>query len=152
MIDMKNCTPLWRSIFWSKHVEAKKESKHVILGAFLKVEMKKCALLWCPAARTLFWNLRCRKSPRRCRAKHTKHAKITIFWKCRYRKSAVWREAHVNECTKPPVRTIFLTIRWRFKVEKLHAVVVRSTIWTSKVLKYASFEPLWCVGCRFVHR
>ena len=76
--EMKNCTPLWRE-------------------AHFQVKMYKT-----PGVRTTFWKLRCRKSARRCGAKHiskSKCAKHTRFGpllevemskKC----TPLWREAH----------------------------------------------------------
>ena len=156
MIDMKNCTPLWRSIFWSKHVEAKKESKHVILGAFLKVEMKKCALLWCEAHLEVFWNLRCWKSACRCGAKHIWKSKVArmsfsddfvegeMWKKCK----AVWREADfqlkMNE--RPQLGAAFGS----WDVEKVHAVVAQSTL---KMLKLPFFGSAYIekVPCGVKH-
>ena len=80
-----------------------------------------------------FWKLRCRKSARRCGAKHiskSKGAKHTIVGpllevemskKC----TPLWHEAHfqVNMYKAPHVRATFGS----FDVEKVHAVVARST-------------------------
>ena len=62
--------------------------KTVGLGALLDVEMsKKCTALWHEAhlevkcvknwrSRSTFWKLRCRKSARRCGAKHISKSKV----------------------------------------------------------------------------
>ena len=75
--EMKNCTPLWRSTFSSQNVQNTSASDH-------------------------FWKLRCRKSARRCGAKHMSKSKCTTHTivgpllqvemskKC----TALWREAH----------------------------------------------------------
>ena len=51
----------------------------------------------------------------------------------------VWREAHfqVKMCKAPGVRGSdhFLTIRWQFDVEKVHAVVARSKGGTQNEVK-----------------
>ena len=62
-------------------------TKHTSSGPLLEVEMsKKCTPLWreahfqvkmykAPQLRTTFWKLRCRKSARRCGAKHVSKSK-----------------------------------------------------------------------------
>ena len=106
---LKKCTPLWRKA----HFEVK-TTKHTILGQLLEVEMsKKCTPLWREAHFEVkmpqntpfsdhFWKLRCRKSARRCGAKHiskskcTKHhmfaplLEVQISKKC----APLWRETH----------------------------------------------------------
>ena len=98
----------------AKHISKSKCTKHAILGALLEVEMsKKCAPLWREAHFQVkniqntpfsehFWKLRCRKSARRCGAKHIskskciKHAspgpllEVEISRKC----TPLRREAH----------------------------------------------------------
>ena len=80
-----------------------------------------------------FWQLRCRKSARRCGAKHvskpkcTKHTtfgpllEVPMWKKC----TPLWREAHfeVKMYKAPHVRATFGSS----DVEKVHAVVARST-------------------------
>ena len=80
-----------------------------------------------------FWKLRCRKSARRCGAKHilkskcTKHTRfgplleVAMSKKC----TRLWREAHfeVKMYKTHQVRTTFGSC----DVEKVHAVVARST-------------------------
>ena len=84
----------WSDHFWKlrcrksarrcgeKHILKSKCTKHTIVGQLLEVEMsKKCTPLWREAhfevkmykthqVRTTFGKLRCRKSARRCGAKH----------------------------------------------------------------------------------
>ena len=85
-----------------------------------------------------FWKLRCRKSARRCGAKHiskskcTKHRssgpllEVVMSKKC----TPLWREAHfqVKMYKTPGVRTTF----GGCDVEKVHAVVARSTFPSQK--------------------
>ena len=85
-----------------------------------------------------FWKLRCRKSARRCGAKHiskskrTKHLsfgpllEVEMSKKC----TPLWREAHfqVKMYKTLGVRTTFGSC----DVEKVHAVVVRSTFPSQK--------------------
>ena len=79
-----------------------------------------------------FWKLRCRKSARRCGAKHiskskcTKHQgfgpllEVAMLKKC----TPLWREAHfqVKMYKTPQLQTTFGS----WDVEKVHAVVARS--------------------------
>ena len=98
----------------AKHISKSKCPKHTRFGPLLEVEMsKKCTPLWREAhfqvksvkntsASDHFWKLRCRKSARRCGAKHiskskcTKHLsfgpllEIEMSKKC----TPLWREAH----------------------------------------------------------
>ena len=80
----KKCTPLWREA----HFQVKC-TKHTSFGLLLAVEMlKKCTPLWHEAhfqakmykthhVRTTFWRFGCRKSARRCGAKHISKSKCT---------------------------------------------------------------------------
>ena len=80
-----------------------------------------------------FWKLRCRKSARRCGAKHfskskcTKHTSIGPLLEVEMSKKCtpLWREAHfqVKMYKTPHVRATF----GGSDVEKVHAVVARST-------------------------
>ena len=86
-----------------------------------------------------FWKVRCRKSARRCGAKQiskskcTKHTilgpllEVEMSKKC----TPLWREAHfeVKTLKAPGVRTTF----GGSDVEKLHAVVARSTFRSQNV-------------------
>ena len=76
----------------AKHISKSKCTKHTSSGPLLAVEMsKKCTPLWREDARSTFpsqnvqntpapdhfWQLRCRKSARRCGAKHISKSKCT---------------------------------------------------------------------------
>ena len=68
----------------ANHISKSKCTKHAMLGPLLEVEMsKKCTPLWREAHlevrmyKTHFWELRCRKSARRCGAKHISKSKCT---------------------------------------------------------------------------
>ena len=107
--EMKNCTPLWREA----HLEVKTYKAH--------------------SCSDDFWKLRCRKSARRCGAKHiskskcTKHTmfgpllEVDMSKKC----TPLWREAHfkVKSVKNWWSRSTFGS--WH--VEIVHAVVARST-------------------------
>ena len=87
----------------------------------------------------LFWKLRCRKSARHCGAKQTSKSKCTkhtmlgplleveMSKKC----TPLWREAHfeVKMCKTPQCRTTVGS----WDVEKVHAVVARSTLRSQNV-------------------
>ena len=88
-----------------------------------------------------FWKLRCRKSVRHCGAKHISKSKVSkhegfgplfdvqMSKKC----TPLWREVHfqVKSVKARGIRTTF----WRPDVEKVHAVVARSTFPTQKCKK-----------------
>ena len=96
-----------------------------------------------------FWKLRCRKSARRCGAKHiwkakcTKHTilgpllEVEMSKKC----TPLWREAHfqVKMHKTHHVRTTF----GGSDVEKVHAVVARSTFRSQKCKKLRVLSLFW---------
>ena len=102
-----------------------------------------------------FWKLRCRKSARRCGAKHiskskcTKHhmfaplLEVQIWKKC----TPLWREAHFEvKMYKPPhVRATFRGS----DLEKVHAVVARSTFRSQNVQNTRGSDHFWRFRCRF---
>ena len=102
-----------RSTFWSQNVQNTSVSDH-------------------------FWKLRCRKSARRCGAKHilkskcTKHLSVGWLLEVEMSKKCtpLWREAHfeVKMYKAHHPRSTFGS----WDVEKVHAVVARSTFWSQK--------------------
>ena len=100
-----------------------------------------------------FWKLRCRKSARRCGAKHiskskcTKHTilgpllEVEMSKKC----TPLWREAHfqVKMYKTPHVRAT------NSDVEKVHAVVARSTFPRQNVQNTPGSDHFWKLRCRF---
>ena len=98
----------------AKHISKWKCRKHLSVGRLLEVAMsKKCTPLWREAhfqvkmykahhSRTTFWSCRCRKSARRCGAKHiskskcTKHLSVGRLLEVEMSKKCtpLWREAH----------------------------------------------------------
>ena len=134
----------------AKHISKSKCTKHLSSGPLLEVAMSKkvhavVARSTFPSqnvqntsAPDHFWKLRCRKSARRCGAKHiskskcTKHTssgpllEVAMSKKC----TPLWREAHfqVKMYKTPGVRTTFGS----WDVEKVHAVVARSTFPSQK--------------------
>ena len=127
----KMCTPLWRKA----HVEVKNAQST-------------------PGSEH-FWKLRCRKCARRCGAKHisksksTKHTssgpllEVEMLKRC----TPLWREAHfqVNMYKTPhQVRTTFRSC----DVEKVHAVVARSTFPSQNVQNTSASDRFWKLRCR----
>ena len=102
-----------------------------------------------------FWKLRCRKSARRCGAKHiskskcTKHTsfgpllEVEMSKKC----TPLWREAHfeVKMYKTPHVRATF----GGSDLEKVHAVVARSTFRSQNVQSTRGSDHFWRFRCRF---
>ena len=127
----KKCTPLWREA----HFEVKMYKTHQL--------------------RTTFCQLRCQKSARRCGAKHiwkskcTKHTmygpllEVKMSKKC----TPLWREAHleVKMYKTHHVRTTF----GGSDVEKVHAVVARSTFRSQNVKSARGSDHFWRFRCRF---
>ena len=154
------------AVVGAKHICKSKCTKHTIVGPLLEVAMsKKCMPLWREAhfqvkmckthhCRTTFWKLRCRKSVRRCEAKHiskSKCAKHTIVGpllevamskKC----TPLWRKAHfqVKMCKTHQVRTTFGSS----DVEKVHTVVARSTFPSQNVQNTSVSDHFWKFRCR----
>ena len=101
-----------------------------------------------------FWKLRCRKSARRCGAKHilkskcAKHTmvgpllEVAMSKKC----TPLWREAHfeVKMYKAPQLRTTFGS----WDVEKVHAVVARSTFPSQNVKNTRGSDHFWRFRCR----
>ena len=101
-----------------------------------------------------FWKLRCRKSVRRCGAKHiskskcTKHTRFGPLLEVEMSKKCtpLWREAHfqVKMYKTHQVRTTFGS----WDVEKVHAVVARSTFPSQNVQNTPGSDHFWKLRCR----
>ena len=127
---MKNCAPLWREA----HFEVKSVKKLAVSDHF--------------------WKLRCQKSARRCGAKYiskskcTKHTivgpllEVAMSKKC----TRLWCEAHfqVKIYKAHQVRTTFGSC----DVEKVHAVVARSTFRSQNVQNTPCSDHFWRFRCR----
>ena len=101
-----------------------------------------------------FWKLRCWKSARRCGAKHiskskcTKHTilgpllEVEMLKKC----TPLWREAHfeVKMYKTHHARTTFGS----WDVEKVYAVVARSTFRSQNVQNTPCSDHVWKLRCR----
>ena len=102
-----------------------------------------------------FWKLRCQKSARRCGAKHISKSKVLktgglgplleveMSKKC----TPLWREAHfeVKMYKAHHARTTF----GGSDVEKVHAVVARSTFRSQNVQNTTCSRHFWKFRCRF---
>ena len=110
-----------------------------------------------------FWQLRCRKSARRCGAKHiskskcTKHTRLSDhFWKLRCRKSARscgTKHISKSKCTKHtsagPLLEVESTPLWRkahFEVKILKTLGVRAIFGRSDVLSRGRRKGLWTLS------
>ena len=127
--EMKNCTPLWREA----HLQVKMYKTHHCRSTFGSSDLEKVHAV---VARSTFrsqnvkntrgsahfWKLQCRKSARRCGAKHISK------WKC----------------------TKTLHVRATFgssDVEKVHAVLARSTFPSQNVQNTTCSRHFWRFGC-----
>ena len=158
---MKNCTPLWREADF----QVRMYKTHQCRTTFGSWDVEKVHAV---VARSTFpsqnvqntpgpdhfWQLRCRKSARRCGVKHiskskcTKHTsfgpllEVEMSKKC----TPLWREAHfqVKMYKTPHVRATF----GGSKVEKVHAVVARSTFPSQNVQNTPGPDHFWQLRCR----
>ena len=159
---MKNCTQLWREADF----QVKMYKTHQLRTTFGSWDVEKVHAV---VARSTFpsqnaqstpgsdhfWQLRCRKSARRCGAKHiwkskcTKHTsfgpllEVEMSKKC----TPLWREAHFQVKMYKA-----LHIRATFggsDVEKVHAVVARSTFPSENVQNTRGSDHFWRFRCRF---
>ena len=160
--EMKNCTPLWREA----HFEVKMYKTHHGRSTFGSCDVAKVHAVVARStfpsenvqntpASDHFWKLRCRKSARRCGAKHmskwkcTKHTSsgpllaVEMLKKC----TPLWREAHfeVKMYKTHHVRTTF----GGSDVQKVHAVVARSTFPSQNVQNTRGSDHFWSFRCRF---
>ena len=137
---MKSCTPLWREA----HFEVKMHKTPQRRTTFGSCDVEKAQAV---VARSTFpsqnvqntpfsdhfWKLRCRKSARRCGAKHISKSKCTkhtmvgplLAFEMSKKCTPLWCEAHfeVKIYKTHHSRTTFGSC----DVEKVHAVVARST-------------------------
>ena len=102
-----------------------------------------------------FWKLRCRKSARRCGAKHilkskcTKHTNVGPLLEVAMSKKCtpLWREAHleVKMLKTLGVRSTFGGSEVEFR--KVHAVVARSTFRSRNVQNTRGSDHFWRLRC-----
>ena len=155
--EMRKCTPLWREA----HFQVKMYKTHQVRTTFGSCDVEKVHVV---VARSTFpsqnvqnipgpdhfWKLRCRKSARRCGAKHiskskcTKHhmvgplLEVAMSKKC----TPLWREAHfqVKMYKTPRVRTTFggSDVDFRKSARRCGAKHISK----SKCTKHTMFGPL----------
>ena len=159
--DMKKCTPLWREA----HFQVKMDKTLEDRTTFGSCDVEKVHAV---VARSTFgrqnvqntpmsdhfWKLRCWKSARRCGAKHilkskrTKHTNVGPLLEVAMSKKCtpLWREAHfeVKMYKTHQCRTTFGSC----DVEKVHAVVARSTFWSQNVQNTPMSDHFWKLRCR----
>ena len=150
---MKNCTPLWREA----HFQVKMYKTHQCRTTFRSCDVEK---LHAVVARSTFpsqnvqntpmsdhfWKLRCRKSARRCGAKHiskskcTKHNILGPLFEVQMSKKCtpLWREAHfeVKMYKTPGFRTTFRGS----DVASLHSTTLHYTILRCTTLHYTTLH------------
>ena len=128
--EMKKCTPLWREA----HFEVKMYKTHHSRTTFGSCNVEKVHAV---VARSTFWSQNVRNTPL------SDH-----FWKLRGRKKCtpLWREAHfeVKMYKTHHSRTTFGS----WDVEKVHAVVARSTFRSQNVQSTTCSRHFWRFRCR----
>ena len=159
--EMKKCTPLWREA----HFQVKMYKTHQVRTTFGSWDAEKVHAVVArstfpsqnvqnTSAPDHFWKLRCRKSARRCGAKHiwkwkcTKHTRFGPLLEVEMSKKCtpLWREAHfqVKMYKTHHSRTTFGS----WDVEKVHAVVARSTFGSENVQNTPCSDHFWRLRCR----
>ena len=160
--EMKSCTPLWREA----HLEVKMLKTQGVRTTFGSCDVEKVHAVVARStfrsqnaqntpAPDHFWKLRCRKSARRCGAKHiskskcTKHLSSGPLLEVEMSKECtpLWRKAHfeVKMYKTPHVRATF----GGSDVEKAHAVVAQSTFRSQNVQNTRGSDHFWRFRCRF---
>ena len=158
--EMKICTPLWREA----HFEVKMYKTYHSRTTFGSWDVEKVhavvarSTFWSQNVQSTpfsdhFWKLRCRKSARHCGAKDILKSKcpkhtilgplleVEMLKKC----TLLWREAHfqVKMYKTYHSRTTFGS----WDVEKVHAVVARSTFWSQNVQSTPFSDHFWKLRC-----
>ena len=138
---MKNCAPLWREA----HFEVKSVKNWRSRTTFGSCDVEKVHAVVVRSAFPSqnvqntpgpdhFWKLRCRKSARRCGAKHiskskcTKHTMLGPLLEVQMSKkcTSLWREAHFEVKMYKTLHVCATFGGW--DVEKVHVVVTRRTM------------------------
>ena len=153
--EMKSCMPLWRKA----HFQVKTYKAHHVRTPFRSWHVEKVNAV---VARSTFrsqkwkrltgsehfWKLSCRKSARRCGTRHISKSKVektdgfgTLLDVVKSKKcTPLWHEAHFEIKSEKNwgVRNTF----GRCHVEKVHAVLARSTCRSQKCKKLRGFGAL----------
>ena len=141
--EMKNCTPLWREA----HFEVNMYKTRQLRTTFGSWDVEKVHAVVArstfrsqnvqnTSASDRFWKLRCRKSARRCGAKHiskwkcTKHTMVGPLLEVEMSKKCtpLWREARFSKKCTP------LSCEAHFEVKMLKALGLRTTFGGSDVV------------------
>ena len=150
----KKCTPLWREAHFQVKMYKAQRSRTTFGSCDVEKVHAVVARSTFPSQTDHFWQLRCRKSARRCGAKHISKSKCTknhmfapilevrMLKKC----TPLWREAHfqVKMYKTPDVRATF----GGSDVEKVHAVVARSTFRSQNGRNTPASDHFWKLRCR----
>ena len=142
----------------AKHISKSKRTKHLSVGPRLEVAMsKKCTPLWREAhfEVKMYKAHPSQKSARCCGAKHISKSKCTkhlsvgplLLVEMSKKCTPLWREAHfeVKMYEAPHVRATF----GGSDVEKVHAVVARSTFRSQTVKNTRVSDHFWRFRCHF---
>ena len=157
----KKCTPLWGEA----HFQVKSVKNCRPRTTFGSWDVEKVHAVVAPStfasqnvqstsASDDFWKLRCRKSARRCDAKHiskskcTKHTNVGPLLEVEMSKKCTLLrgKAHlqVKMYKAPQLRNTFRSC----DVEKVHAVVGRSAFSSQKFKKLTATDHFWKLRCR----
>ena len=163
---MKNCTPLWREA----HFQVKMYKTPQRRTTFGSWDVEKVHAV---VARSTFpsqnvqntrgsdhfWKLRCRKSARRCGAKHiskskcTKHLSVGPLLEVAMSKKCtpLWREAHFQVKSVKNWRSLDHFLKFRCR-KSARPVVARSTFRSQNVKNTRGLDHFWrfrCASLRF---
>ena len=158
--EMKKCTPLWREAHFQVKIYKTPQRRTAFGSCNVEKVHAVVARSTFPSQNVQntpgpdhFWKLRCRKSARRCGAKHiskwkcTKHTILGPLLEVEMSKmcTPLWREAHfqVKMLKTLGVRTTFGSC----DVEKVHAVVARSTFPSQNVQNTTCSRHFWRFRC-----
>ena len=140
--EMKSCTPLWREAYF----EVKMLKTPGVRTTFGSCDVEKVhavvarSTFWSQNVQNTpgpdhFWKLRCRKSARRCGAKHILKSKCT-----KHTRSGPLLEVEMSKKCTPLLREAHFEVEMYKNttfggsdVEKVHAVVARSTFRSQNV-------------------
>ena len=119
----KKCTPLWREAHFQVKMYKAQRSRTTFGSCDVEKVHAVVARSTFPSQTDHFWQLRCRKSARRCGAKHISKSK----------------------CTK---NHMFAPTFGSSDVEKVHAVVARSTFRSKNAQNISAPDHVWKLRCR----
>ena len=127
----KKCTPLWREAHFQVKMYKAQRSRTTFGSCDVEKVYAVVARSTFPSQTDHFWQLRCRKSARRCGAKHISKSKCTK-----------------NHMFAPILETDVRATFGGSDVEKVHAVVARSTFPSQNVQNTTCSRHFWRLRCR----